>query len=68
MKTNVGSIDRILRVLIGLALLSLFFILDGSAKWWGLVGLVPLLTAAAGNCPLYSILGISSCPLTGSKT
>jgi len=66
MKANIGGIDRFLRVVIGIGALSLVFILDGSLKWLGLVGLVPLLTGLLGFCPLYAILGISSCPLKRS--
>ncbi len=61
MKQNVGKIDKIVRVVVGLALLSLLFILEGDARWWGLVGLIPLGTAAIGFCPLYPVLGISTC-------
>lgn len=63
MKTNVGSVDRTIRVVLGLALLSLLFTLEGGLRWIGLVGLVPLATAAAGWCPAYALLGLSSCPL-----
>jgi len=63
MTRNLGNLDRALRVVIGIALLSLLFVLEGSLRWIGLVGLVPLLTAAAGNCPLYSVFGLSTCPL-----
>ena len=62
MKSNVGSLDRVLRIVVGLAVLSLFFFLEGAAKWVGLVGLVPLGTGLIGSCPLYSILGLSTCP------
>lgn len=61
MLRNEGSIDRILRVVFGLALLSLIFI--GPRTMWGLVGLIPLLTGLAGHCPLYRILGFSTCPM-----
>ena len=57
MKQNVGGIDKVLRIVVGLGLLSLLFLLEGSAKWYGLIGLVPLGTALMGYCPLYSILG-----------
>jgi len=57
---NEGSVDRALRVLLGLAVLSLAFV--GPRTPWGYLGLVPLLTAAVGFCPLYSVLGISTCP------
>ena len=65
MKQNVGSIDRFARIAIGIALLALTLVLEGNARWWGLVGLVPLLTGIVGSCPLYSIFGLSSCPLSG---
>lgn len=61
MLRNEGSIDRILRVVFGLALLSLIFI--GPKTMWGLVGLIPLLTGLAGYCPLYRVLGFSTCPM-----
>lgn len=63
MKVNVGTIDRALRVLLGLGLLGFALLSDSPLRWWGLVGLVPLLTAAAGFCPLYALLGISTCPM-----
>ncbi len=63
MKTNVGTLDRIVRVLIGLGLGSLFFLLEGPVRFVGVIGLVPLLTAAIGSCPLYAVLGLSTCPL-----
>ncbi len=62
MNKNVGSMDRALRVIVGLAVLSLVFVLDAPARWWGLVGLVPLLTGLFSFCPLYTLLGINSCP------
>ena len=66
MKSNVGTIDRTLRVLVGVALLSLLGIAEGNLRWIGLLGIVPLATALLGFCPLYSLLGISSCRI-GSK-
>ncbi|RMH04164.1 MAG: DUF2892 domain-containing protein [Planctomycetota bacterium] len=56
---NVGSLDRGLRVLVGLALLSLVFV--GPKTPWGWIGLIPLLTALAGFCPLYRLIGLSTC-------
>jgi fatty acid desaturase len=61
MKTNVGNIDRILRAVVGLALIALT--LAGTIGVWGWIGVVPLLTAALGFCPLYTVLGFSSCPM-----
>jgi Protein of unknown function (DUF2892) len=63
--TNVGSIDRILRVVIGAALIVWFF-LDQSSGFWHyakLLGIVPLVTGLIGNCPVYSMLGVSTCPM-----
>jgi hypothetical protein len=62
MQVNVGSTDKVVRVVIGLALLSLLFLLEGKARWFGLIGLVPLLTAFTGFCPLYTLLGMNTCP------
>jgi hypothetical protein len=61
---NVGTVDRFIRIVAGLALLT--FAMMGPEeiawRWVGYIGVVPLLTAAFSTCPLYSILGISSCP------
>lgn len=65
MKTNEGKLDRILRVIIGLGLLSLIFV--GPQTMWGLVGVVPLLTGAFGFCPLYKVFGFSTCPIGASN-
>lgn len=65
MTANVGGLDRFLRAIVGLALLSLVFV--GPQTAWGWIGLVPLLTALIGYCPAYSILGLSTCPLDKSK-
>ena len=60
---NVGNVDKIIRVIIGAGILSLFFVLKGNARFWGLVGIVPILTAFIGSCPLYTLLGIKTCPV-----
>ena len=57
---NVGNADRALRMLLGIVLLSLVFV--GPKTAWGYVGIVPLVTGLMGSCPLYSILGFSTCP------
>ena len=62
MKVNIGSADKVVRIVVGLALLSLIFLLEGNARWFGLIGLVPLLTAFMGFCPLYTLLGMNTCP------
>jgi hypothetical protein len=67
MNTNVGSIDRIVRVVLGLGILSAVFWLQGSMRWLGLIGLVPLLTSIFSFCPLYTVLGIRTCPATPQK-
>lgn len=56
---NEHTIDRVLRVGLGLGALSLAFI--GPQTPWGYLGLVPLLTGALGSCPLYTLLGVSTC-------
>ena len=58
---NEGTIDRALRVIAGAALVSLVFV--GPETPWGWIGLVPLVTGLVGNCPVYSLLGISTCPV-----
>jgi len=59
---NVGSIDKILRIVIGAALI--LGALMGYGLWmW--IGVIPLATALLGTCPLYTILGIRTCPLNG---
>ncbi|RBI74623.1 DUF2892 domain-containing protein [Roseovarius sp. TE539] len=64
MTTNVGKLDRIARVVLGLALIAAFFLnRDGAYSWLYLIGIVPLVTGLMSSCPLYSILGISTCPL-----
>lgn len=67
MTVNEGKVDRTLRVLVGLAVLGLWFVLDGNARYWGLVGLVPLATGLMGYCPLYSLLGFNTCPLNTNR-
>lgn len=59
MNKNIGSVDRILRIVVGLALLGAGLALH---SWWGLVGIVPLLTAAVRFCPAYLPFGLSTCP------
>jgi hypothetical protein len=61
MSRNEGTIDRALRVIAGLAILSLVFI--GPQTPWAWIGLVPLITGLAGFCPLYRVLGINTCGL-----
>ncbi len=57
---NVGGVDRALRIVLGIGLLSLAF--TGPQTAWGYLGFIPLLTGAVGTCPLYSLLGFNTCP------
>ena len=60
MKSNIGTIDKILRIVVGLALIG--WALAGGPMWaW--IGVVPLATGLLGSCPLYTLMGISTCPL-----
>lgn len=59
MKKNEGSVDRVLRVIVGLGILSLAFV--GPQTPWGYIGIVPVLTGLLGWCPAYTLLGINTC-------
>lgn len=61
MKPNIGSVDKTIRIIAGLAILSLVFLLEGNVRWWGLLGLAPILTAFVGFCPGYTVFGLSTC-------
>jgi len=63
--TNEHPLERVLRVVLGLVLLALVFV--GPQTAWGWLGLVPLLTGLVGSCPLYTLLGLSSCPLSAGR-
>ena len=62
MKKNVGNVERVIRIIVGLAVLSLVFV--GPQSPWGWLGLVPLATGLIGWCPPYSLLGINTCKKT----
>ena len=66
MTTNVGAVDRIVRIIIGVALIALAagYIPGYSPQYWAWIGLVPLLTGVAGYCPVYTVLGMSTCKTT----
>jgi len=66
MKKNVGNVDRVIRVILGIVLLALVVVADAPWRWVGLIGVIPLLTAFVGVCPLYSLLGIRTCPVKDS--
>ena len=61
MKVNEGTVDRTIRVVVGLALISLVFI--GPQTPWGWIGLVPIATGLSGWCPAYTLFGIDTCKL-----
>ncbi len=61
MKLNVGGIDRILRIVVGLVLVGLAA--TETVGWWGWLGVVPLATGAIGWCPPYALFGISTCSM-----
>jgi hypothetical protein len=63
---NEHPIERTLRVLLGLGLLSLAFL--GPKAWWGFLGIVPLVTGAIGSCPLYTLFGFRTCKVTPRAT
>jgi len=63
MKANVGAIDKLLRVIAGLALLAWAVWGEGAWHRLGFIGIVPILTALVGFCPLYTLLGIRTCPV-----
>jgi hypothetical protein len=62
MKRNEAIWDRTIRVVLGIGLLSLTFV--GPQTPWGIVGVVPLLTGLVGFCPLYRLVGVSTCPVS----
>lgn len=59
MRVNLGTVDRLLRLVVGLVLIALVFV--GPQTAWGWIGVIPLVTALAGNCPVYSLLGFNTC-------
>jgi membrane protein implicated in regulation of membrane protease activity len=59
MTANIGGIDRVLRIIVGLALMVLAA--TANVGWWGWLGIVPLLTGVIGWCPPYAMLGFSTC-------
>ena len=60
MQQNVGNIEKVARAVLGLGLLSLIFLLEGNIRWVGLAGIILIVTAAIGWCPISSVLGINT--------
>lgn len=65
MKKNIHSIERVVRIVVGLALVSMAFV--GPANLWFLLGIIPLMTGLLGWCPPYALLGINTCRLGEKK-
>lgn len=65
---NEGALDRILRIGLGLGLLAWFLVDQGTGfgHWVKLIGIMPLATGLLGSCPLYTLLGLSTCPMKRS--
>ncbi len=63
MKANEGTLDRVLRVIVGALVLSLAFV--GPKTPWAYIGLIPLVTGLIGYCPVYSLLGVKTCKASG---
>ena len=61
MKINVGNMDRALRIIVGIILITLAA--TGIFAPWGWIGIIPLVTGIIKSCPLYSILGMNTCPM-----
>lgn len=61
MKVNVGNMDRALRIIVGIILITLAA--TGIFAPWGWIGVIPLVTGLIKSCPLYSILGMNTCPM-----
>ena len=61
MKQNVGTIDRVIRILLGAALITFALVGESVTAKFGWIGVIPLLTAFAGFCPVYTLLGVNSC-------
>ncbi|MBL0176104.1 MAG: DUF2892 domain-containing protein [Ignavibacteria bacterium] len=67
MKSNIGTVDSVIRIVLGLAVLSLLFVLDGSLRYIGLLGVVFLVTGFVKVCPLYMPFGLSTCRTVPEK-
>ncbi|HWA12955.1 MAG TPA: DUF2892 domain-containing protein [Burkholderiales bacterium] len=65
METNVGTTDRVVRIVAGLVLLGAVFLLDSPQRWLGLIGIVPLATGLVRWCPAYALFGIDTCGRPG---
>jgi len=57
---NVGQTDKMIRIILGIVLLSMFFFVEGNAKYFGVLGIIPLYTGLTGKCALYKLFGINT--------
>ena len=62
MSVNVGGTEKLVRIIAGVGLLSLLFLVKGDVRLLGLIGIVPVATGLVGYCPFYSMLGLNTCP------
>lgn len=65
MPVNEGALDRVIRIVLGLVLISLVFL--GPKTPWGWIGLLPLITGVVGFCGVYALFGFRTCPLNAKK-
>ncbi len=64
LKKNVGNLDRILRIVVGIALIAGYFLnADATYRWAYLIGIIPLATGLMSSCPAYTLLGLRTCPM-----
>ena len=61
MERNVGFPDRFVRIVLGAVMLLAVYLVDNKLRWLGLIGIVPIATAAMGWCPLYTLFGMRTC-------
>jgi len=57
---NVGQTDKLIRIILGIVLLSILFFAEGNAKYFGILGIIPLYTGLTGKCALYKLFGINT--------
>mgnify|MGYP005828446343 CR=1 FL=1 len=68
MKANVGGMDKIVRIVLGVVLIAAGALGLGGLPWWvAIIGLIPLGTALVGFCPLYTLIGVNTCPTSEKK-
>lgn len=68
MKQNIGTVDKVIRLILGIVLMSLYFLLDGGLKYISILGIILILTAFINYCPLYTLFGINTCSTDKQNT